>query len=245
MSVAVRKGSGRNSVLRSNTAAEQDVSEETTVGGLEAQLAESLGALEAALARAERAEADVQQRDARISEMEDQLDLYRAQRELLQSITDRVVAGILVLDGEEFRVKWANPAARSMIEEPYRTQMDIVGLRMDEFLPGANDTVLLEVLQQVVSTGQVQSDTETEYAGFERGVTYWGWSIVPLPGGSDTRPDLLLVVHELSEQVLSRRQIEAANERLRDSQARLAAELADMQQLQNASREATPGCRAK
>ena len=138
----------------------------TTVKALQAELAQSSAALADALARAERAEAEAAESAGRVARLESDQRQYRRERELLQAITNKVLAAILVVDGRELRAKYANWACRRILDELGHTYVDIIGRTVEEVLPGAEPGGLVQLLRQVASTGQAVANPESEYTGF-------------------------------------------------------------------------------
>ena len=55
--------------------------------------------------------------------------------ETCQTIINNLPAGIALIDGTTLRAKWANPAYCRLLDEPYRTLGDIIGVRVQGFRP--------------------------------------------------------------------------------------------------------------
>ncbi|HUS13945.1 MAG TPA: response regulator, partial [Chloroflexia bacterium] len=88
---------------------------------------------------------------------------------------------------------------------------DLHGLPVTEFIPQVAESGLLDLFRRVATTGEPVTISEFEFTGFERGDTYWDWSMVSLhdtEGGPVT--GLLLLVAERTEAVLARRRLAAA-----------------------------------
>jgi len=141
-----------------------------------------------------------QERDGLLQEVD-------AQRRLLQTLVDNTPAGIAVLDGTELTVKSVNQAYQQFLEEPYR-HADITGLRLQDFVPRAEESGLVELFRTVAASGQPHTDSEYEHVGFARGVTYWRWSLLPTGAGRQGPPDLMIIAVEITEQVLARKRVE-------------------------------------
>jgi PAS domain S-box-containing protein len=129
------------------------------------------------------------------------------QRRLFQSVADNAPVGIAVLDGKELRLKWANSHYRNFLEAKYRDQ-DVGGLFLEEFIPGAESIGLASVFRNVAVTGQPYFNPEYEYRGFARGITYWQWSLLPLPVPGERTPDLMILASEITEPTLARKRLE-------------------------------------
>ncbi len=156
---------------------------------------------------------DITDRKKAEEERESLLRAIDEQRRLLQLVLDHAPAGIAIFDGANLRVKWANPAFRQTLDEAYRNA-DIIGLRLKDFLPGAEKSGIADICRQVAATGQPYFTPEYEYTGFARGITYWRWAWLPLPAGEGDVPDLMVLLTEVTDQVLARKRIEELNAQL-------------------------------
>jgi PAS domain S-box-containing protein len=143
-----------------------------------------------------------------------------AQRQLFQAVVEHAPAGIAIYDGETFRVKWANPTYKDRLNEPYRS-MDIIGRRLQEILPGVENSGLVEIFRNVASTGVPHFEPEQELVGFTKGTTYWHWSLLPLASSDRATPDLMILVVDVTDQVAARRQIEELADQLADERRSL------------------------
>lgn len=128
-------------------------------------------------------------------------------RRLFQTIVQNATVSIAVYDGVQLRLKWANPSYRDILDERFRN-MDITGLRLEEVIPRAAERGLTDLFRAVATSGQPHHDPEYEFAGFNRGVTYWQWSLLPLPAAEQESPDLLLLATEITAMVRERKRVE-------------------------------------
>jgi PAS domain-containing protein len=112
----------------------------------------------------------------------------------------------------DLRVEWYNETLRSYLEEPYR-DMDLRGLRFEEFVPGMAGSPVLDIFASVIATGEPYTHPEYEYEGFARGTTWWEWTLLRLVIGGEIK--LMFLVREVTEEVKLRRQIEEEKSRLR------------------------------
>ena len=145
-----------------------------------------------------------------------------AQRKLFQAVVEHAPAGIAIYDAETFRIKWANPTYRERLDEPYRS-MQIIGMRLQEILPGAEKSGVVEIFRKVASTGVVHFEPEQELVGFTRGTTYWRWSLLPLTSTDGATRDLMILVVDVTDQVAARRQIEELAGQLAEERRSLSA----------------------
>ena len=143
-----------------------------------------------------------------------------AQRKLFQAVVEHAPAGIAIYDGQTLRLKWANPAYRERLDEPHRG-VDIVGRRLQEILPGSEESGVLDIFRRVISTGIPHFDAERELVGFRKGATYWRWSLVPLADPDGLTSDLMVLAVEVTEQVVGRRKIQELADQLADERLSL------------------------
>ncbi|ACL64603.1 PAS/PAC sensor signal transduction histidine kinase [Anaeromyxobacter dehalogenans 2CP-1] len=120
--------------------------------------------------------------------------------------------GVLILDPAELRARWANPAYLAFLDAPFRGE-GVQGLRLEEFLPRAQEAGLVALLREVAAGDVAHEEQEYRYDGFARGPTWWRWSVRAVESGGGTR-DLVLMVTEVTEQVRGREQVEADRRRL-------------------------------
>lgn len=153
--------------------------------------------------------------------MHTQLDLKLANADLFAAIMEHVPVGIVVLSGADLRVRWANAIYCQFLDEPYRSQ-GISGLCLQTFIPQAEERGIADVFRRVAATGEPYVDPELAYDGFTRGVTYWRWSLLPLPLSTSSVPDLILVVTEVTDSVVARQQAERLAAQLAAEQRQLA-----------------------
>ncbi len=128
--------------------------------------------------------------------------------ELVAAITDTAPVGLCVID-PQLRFRWANPAYRQFLEEPYRSQ-SLEGVFVGDAVPGAEERGSLDVLLTVSRSGERAFFPEYELVGFARGITFWRWEALPLERERSEPPyDVLVVISEITEQVEQRRRLDA------------------------------------
>jgi signal transduction histidine kinase/PAS domain-containing protein len=150
--------------------------------------------------------------DARIEDLERrwrEAALSLAEREArLYAVLEGSPVGIVLLDAASLTVVEANRAAHDMLEGRWRTPGSTVGHAFADFVPGWEESGLQALLVRVRETGQPLAEDEREYGGFGR-PRFFRWTLQPV-GGEDGHPHyLLLVVMEITEQVLARRAVDA------------------------------------
>jgi len=145
-----------------------------------------------------------------------------AQRKLFQTVVEHAPAGIAIYDSQTCRVKWANPTYRERLDEPYRS-MEIVGRRLQEIFPGAEEAGVVDAFRRVAATGVPHFEPEQELVGLLKGTTYWRWSLLPLATADQGPPDLMILVVDVTDQVTARHKIEELANQLAEERRSLSA----------------------
>ncbi|MBD2043345.1 PAS domain S-box protein [Microcoleus sp. FACHB-672] len=170
---------------------------------------------------------EINERRQVAEEREQLLQEIDEQRRLFQMVVDNVPAGIAVLDGRDLRIKWANQTYGQFLEEPF-CNTDITGVRLQDYLPAAEENGLADIFRRTAATREAHIDPEYEMEGFARGITYWRWSLLPLLSLGQETPDLMVLAIEITEQVSARKQLEELATQTEASLAQLQAILAGM-----------------
>ncbi len=157
--------------------------------------------------------------------VEDITERKRAKEELesANALLNKIVAssleGILVLDGKELRVKAINDFYKqNFLDESYKHK-DVVGKRIEEFIPGVTKTPVPNLLKNVAKTGVPFIADEYEFRGFERGTTYWNLAYIPI--GSEDNRDILVTAVEVTTQVEATQALEEYSNELKRSNEEL------------------------
>ncbi|MHB8992006.1 MAG: PAS domain-containing protein, partial [Chloroflexota bacterium] len=130
-----------------------------------------------------------------------------AQRVLLRAVVDNAPAAIAVLDGRELRVKWANDSFRQFLHEEYR-DADLAGLPLRDIMSGVAKCGVLDVFPRVVAAGRPLTEQGCEHLTPAGSVTYWNWTVLPLPVPNGDQPDFLMLVTDVTDQVVARKGME-------------------------------------
>ncbi|HSU14074.1 ATP-binding protein [Longimicrobium sp.] len=156
--------------------------------------------LEAAERRFREAGASLEEREARLA-----------------AIISGAPVGMVLLEAATFTAREANAFYHQFLEGPWRVPGAIIGHRVDEFIPDFEALGIGEIFRGVRDSGEPFEISEFEFAGFERGPTFFRWTLQPLAPAPDEKPRyLLLLVVEITEQVLGRRAAEAERKALYD-----------------------------
>ncbi|MCE5200076.1 MAG: SpoIIE family protein phosphatase [Armatimonadota bacterium] len=124
----------------------------------------------------------------------------REQRASLQSLFDNLPAGVILLDTADFRVRGGN---REYISYLTNVPATVIGLRIEELLPQAAESGLMELLRQACEGNEPVKVNGFRYDGFELGTTYWDINIirVPIPNRNDSSDALALLLLDVTEEV--------------------------------------------
>ncbi|MHB1414478.1 MAG: PAS domain S-box protein [Chloroflexota bacterium] len=134
------------------------------------------------------------------------LDDLARQGAFLNTLIDRSPLGIAVVQGDDHRFVLANPAYRAI---PGADDTPMVGRTIGEVFPEVAAKGGFDQLDEVYRTGKTVRFREYQAAvGKGREETYWNVDQVPLRGPAGRVESILMLAHDISEEVLSRRRIE-------------------------------------
>lgn len=128
-------------------------------------------------------------------------DQLREQQEMLATVAETAPIGIAVFD-QTLNFRWHNPFYQKFLDEPFRSQ-NLRGTNYFDLIPGRDLPGIRKIVDHVCSTGETFTADEYAFEGFQRGRTYWRWSLSRLANG-----DLMAVVADITEQVMARGEIE-------------------------------------
>ncbi len=123
----------------------------------------------------------------------------------LELLMNNVPFGVLLLDSQ-LRLISANKAYSAY----FRQHTDFSpGTPLQAVLPRAEESGVVYILQQALSTGRTIPVRNFRYDGFERGSTYWNGSAIPLSLSGDRRScdAVALVALEVTDEILAREQL--------------------------------------
>jgi PAS domain S-box-containing protein len=145
------------------------------------------------------------------SESQKLIEANRRQRRFLEQLMDVAPVGIAVVRGEEHRFEMANAYYRAIpgAEPP------IVGRTFAEVFGEVSHEESLKVITEIYETGEPLGVRERRGAYLpDEGYTYWNVDLVPLwdardeVGEVDEVDGVLIVVHDVSQAVRARKEIE-------------------------------------
>jgi PAS domain S-box-containing protein len=135
-----------------------------------------------------------------------------SQRTFFEGLFRAAPTGIAVLDADELRFRWVNPAYQGFVDDATEGR-SVVGVTFAEAVPAAEEHGLLARLRAVAETGQPVEHRELEYRPAPGRTTYWRWRAQRLDR-EDGRHDVLLLVTEVTDEVIARRRTEHERRRL-------------------------------
>ncbi len=150
---------------------------------------------------------DVTERQSAAREQARLLEQIDEERHLLQAVIENTPASIALFDGVHQRVRWANLRYFETLNEPLRSG-DISGLTVADLYPDNMREQMTHIFSHVLTSGRAYVNPEFYCQRPGSDGIYWNWSLLPLPVDSASIPDLLLVAHEITDQVMARKRIE-------------------------------------
>ena len=140
-----------------------------------------------------------------VSETQRLVEENRLQRLFLERLMEAAPVGIAVVRGEDHRFGMANATYRAIpgAEEP------VVGRTFDQVFSRTPSQSSRQVLDRVVRTGEPVSVRERQGLWVPgEGYTYWNVDLVPLRNPGGAVDGVLIVVHDVSQEVRTRKEIE-------------------------------------
>lgn len=137
------------------------------------------------------------------------IESIERRRKLLEGVLQHMPAGLLILGPPPaFRVLHANAHLRKVLDEPYRSRVDVIGRPFRDILPDIERSQIVALLEQTFASGETSELDDFTYRGFARGLTYWNARFVPLRDWTGTVEAVIVLLAETTDQVHSRRRIE-------------------------------------
>ncbi|MEO8971405.1 MAG: ATP-binding protein [Ktedonobacteraceae bacterium] len=123
-------------------------------------------------------------------------------------IFERMPVGVAIFDTQNFLLLRANNMYLSSLDTVWQNGKALER-PISDWLPDAEANGILAILRTVAATGVPYRAIEYTFPAFERGVTYWNWTLDPLYDENGRIIQLLLTSYEITAQVLARQQAEA------------------------------------
>lgn len=120
----------------------------------------------------------------------------------LKAIGELAPAGMCILHRFDRKIVWANKSYKKYFSDLENREVS-AGLTIDEILPEFKASGLEDIFERVATTGEpYQSDSypvETPNAG----VTFWHWSLSPLPFKISAGGELLIQMYRVEAPAIS------------------------------------------
>ncbi|HVB25256.1 MAG TPA: ATP-binding protein [Ktedonobacteraceae bacterium] len=138
-------------------------------------------------------------------------------------IFEHMPIGVALFDTRNFLLLHANPMYLSSLDTAWQNGRALEQ-PISDWLPKAEENGILAIFSNVVFTGIPYRANEYAFPSFERGMTYWNWTIDPLRDESGRVAQLLVTTYEITAQVLARQQTERMQTSLEITNKRVEAE---------------------
>ncbi len=135
---------------------------------------------------------------------QESLEVYSYSDAILQHMS----IGVALFDADNFILLAASNLFHTSLVPPWQDGRAI-GHTLTEWLPDAEATGVVDIFRRVAETGTSYHNSEYAFPSFERGMTYWNWTLDPIRNSSGRIVQLLLTATDITEQVQARKQIEA------------------------------------
>ncbi|HLJ36236.1 MAG TPA: PAS domain-containing protein, partial [Ktedonobacteraceae bacterium] len=122
-------------------------------------------------------------------------------------IFEQMPVCVAIYDTQNFHLLRANKMFHSGLDALWQNGQAL-GRPMRDWLPEADANGILAIFRNVCVTGIPYRASEYAFPSFERGLTYWNWTLDPLYDEDGQIIQLLTTASEITEQVLARQQAE-------------------------------------
>ncbi|MGB8348553.1 MAG: PAS domain-containing protein, partial [Ktedonobacteraceae bacterium] len=114
---------------------------------------------------------------------------------------EQMPVGVALYDAQTFCLLAANPLFLQFLDPPWRGNVQVIGHSPLTWLPEAREQGVMEIFRVVAETGIPYRSGIYMFPAFERGITYWNWTLSPLRDQDGQIVRLLQTVVEITEQV--------------------------------------------
>ncbi|MEL7649504.1 MAG: ATP-binding protein [Sedimentibacter sp.] len=121
--------------------------------------------------------------------------------------------GVVVLGCPEMIILKTNREYLNMLDEPFNRKAAAMGMKLNEIITGYGQSNLQEMFCRVISTGNAYFQEEYEQFHYQRGVTYWNLSMVPLHEHNKVKY-IIMSILDVTRRVLERNAIVQKNKEL-------------------------------
>ena len=119
---------------------------------------------------------------------------------------------VALYEAQTFHLLAANPLFLQSLDPPWRGNPEAIGHSPMTWLPDAEAQGIMDIFYGVVQTGVPYRSGVYMFSGFERGITYWYWTLTPVRDQDGMIVRLLETAIDITEEIVAyRRQSEAVN----------------------------------
>lgn len=137
------------------------------------------------------------------------LESTERHRVFLEQVLQYVPAGVIVVGPPpDLRVLTVNKHYRGFLDEPYRSEKDLVGLPLRTIIPNLDEVGFGAALAKVFTTGETVEVRDVVYEGLERGTIHLDSWYVPLRDRLGRVEAVIGLVTDTTERVRYQRRIE-------------------------------------
>ena len=115
--------------------------------------------------------------------------------------------GVAIYSSPDLVLLKANQKYIDYLNEPFNRKENCIGQKLDHIVKGFKGSVAEEIWANTVSTGKVFYASEVMYDRYDRGITYWDSSIVPIHEEGEVKY-LIDNSIEVTERVVNRKLVE-------------------------------------
>lgn len=138
-------------------------------------------------------------------------------------IFEQLPVGVAIFDTNNFLLLRANNMFLSSLDTVWQNGQALER-PISDWLPEAEANGILAIFRNVAFTGIPYRTIEYAFPSFERGITYWNWTLDPLYDEDKHIIQLLLTASEITAQVLARQRAEEIQTSLEITNKRVEAE---------------------
>lgn len=139
------------------------------------------------------------------------------------TIFERMPVGVALFDTTHFSLLRANNMYLSSLDTAWQNG-EALDRPITDWLPDAEANGVLAIFRNVAGTGNPYRADEYAFPSFERGMTYWNWTLDPLYNEDGRIIQLLVTTCEITASVLARQRAEHMKSSLEITNRRVEAE---------------------
>ena len=127
--------------------------------------------------------------------------------EYVDAALKEMPVGIALYDAQTLCLLMANPLFHNFLDPAWQGGRAL-GYPLTTWLPHAEEAGVANLFRAVATTGVPYKDDEYAYAGLERGMTYWNWTLDPVRDSDGRIVQIVETATEITSQVHARQKVE-------------------------------------